>query len=382
MANFDTNLVHGKCCNDNNTGAVNVPIYNSSTYVYQSADAKVKWDYARSGNPTRAFLEEQIALLEGGKRGFAFSSGLAAIHAAFAIFEPGDHIIIGDKIYGGTFRLINQYFKRWQLEFTTVDTQDSAAVEAAVQSNTKAIYFETFTNPLLRVTSVKAMSEIAQRHHLLTIVDNTFLTPYLQQPLKLGADVVIHSATKYLGGHSDVIAGLVVVKNENLAEKIYFSQNALGGVLSPEDSNLIRRGIQTLGVRMDRHLTNAAKIVDFLSKRSEIARVYYPGIKGSADHEIAKKECRGFGGIVSFDLIDAIDSKAFVERLNLFKLAVSLGAVESLVELPYKMSHAELSAADLKECGISTQLIRLSVGIEDAADLVADLTQALDSFQK
>lgn len=382
MTNFDTNLVHGVCCSDNNTGAVNVPIYNSSTYVYQSADAKVKWDYARSGNPTRAFLEEQIALLEGGTRGFAFSSGLAAIHAAFAIFEPGDHVIIGDKIYGGTFRLVNQYFKKWQLEFTTVDTQDAAAVEAAIKPNTKAIYFETFTNPLLRVTSVKAIAEIAKQHHLLTIVDNTFLTPYLQQPLKLGADIVIHSATKYLGGHSDVIAGLVVVKEAELGEKIYFSQNALGGVLSPEDSNLIRRGIQTLGVRMDRHLANAAKIVDFLTKRSEIAKVYYPGIEGSVDHEIAQKECRGFGGIVSFDLAAAIDSKAFVERLNLFKLAVSLGAVESLVELPYKMSHAELSAADLQDCGISTQLIRLSVGIEDAQDLIGDLAQALDSFKK
>lgn len=378
MSEFDTKLVHGKSQHDNQTGAVNVPIYNSSTYVYPRADSKVRWDYSRSGNPTRNYLEDQIAALEDGTRGFAFSSGLAAIHAVLSIFSPGDHIIIGDSIYGGTFRLINQFFERWHLEFTEVDTQDLSAVEKAIQPNTKAIYFETFTNPLLKVTSVKAISKIAKAHHLLTIVDNTFLTPYLQRPLDLGADIVVHSATKYLGGHSDVVAGIAVVKNEEIADRLYFNQNGIGSVLSPEDSNLIRRGIQTLAVRMDRHLSNAAKIVKFLQSRPEIAKVYYPGISGSLDHEIASAETNGYGGIVSFELQKGLKATKFVEGLNLIQLAVSLGAVESLVELPYKMSHAELSPEDQLAAGITHQLVRLSVGIEDPKDLIQDLSQSLD----
>lgn len=336
MSEFDTKLVHGKPQNDNNTGAVNVPIYNSSTYIYPSVDANVLYDYARSGNPTRNYLEEQMAMLEDGYKGFAFSSGSAAIHAVLAIFKPGDHLIIGKEIYGGTFRIINQFFKRWKIEFTAVDTQDPTAVEEAIRSNTKAIYFESFTNPLLHVTSVKAISKVAQKHHLLTIVDNTFLSPYLQRPLDLGGDIVVHSATKYLSGHSDVIAGIAVAKNKELAERIYFNQNSIGSTLSPEDSNLVRRGIQTLAVRMDRHLSNAKEIVEFLQKRPEIAKIYYPGIKGSKDFEIAKDEADGFGGIVSFELKEGLDSTKFVEGTNLIQLAVSLGAVESLIELPYK----------------------------------------------
>lgn len=380
MTEFDTKLVHGQKQHDNNTGAVNVPIYNSSTYIYPSVDAKVKYDYARSGNPTRNYLEEQVAELENGSRGFAFSSGSAAIHAVLAIFQPGDHLIIGKEIYGGTFRIINEFFKRWQIEFTAVDTQDPTAVEAAIQSNTKAIYFESFTNPLLHVTSVKAISAVAKKHNILTIVDNTFLSPYLQRPLNLGADIVIHSATKYLSGHSDVIAGIVVAKDVELAKRIYFNQNAIGSTLSPEDSNLVRRGIQTLAVRMDRHLSNAEKIVEFLQNRSEIAKIYYPGIAGSKDHEIAVKEADGFGGIVSFELKDDLDSTKFVEGTKLIQLAVSLGAVESLIELPYKMTHAELSPEEQLKAGITHQLIRLSVGIEDPKDLIADLSQSLDQL--
>jgi len=274
MTEFNTKLVHGKAQKDNNTGAVNVPVYNSSTYIYPSVEAKVKYDYARSGNPTRNYLEEQVASLENGYRGFAFSSGSAAIHAVLAIFKPGDHIIVGKEIYGGTFRLINGFLKRWQLECTAVDTQNPTEIEAAIKPNTKAIYFESFTNPLLHVTSVKATAEVASKHHILTIVDNTFLSPYLQRPLDLGADIVIHSATKYLSGHSDVIAGMVVAKDKALSDRIYFNQNAIGSTLSPEDSNLVRRGIQTLSVRMDRHLENAQKIVEFLQSRAEIAKIY------------------------------------------------------------------------------------------------------------
>lgn len=378
MTSFNTKLVHGEPQNDNNTGAVNVPVYNSSTYIYPSVDAKVKYDYARSGNPTRNYLEEQVAQLENGCRGFAFSSGSAAIHAVLAIFKPGDHLIIGKEIYGGTFRIINEFFKRWQIEFTAVDTQNLDEIRQAIKPNTKAIYFESFTNPLLHVTSVAGVSKVAKANNLLTIVDNTFLSPYLQRPLDLGADVVIHSATKYLSGHSDVIAGIAVAKDEDIADKIYFNQNAIGSTLSPEDSNLVRRGIQTLSVRMDRHLSNAQKIVEFLQTRPEIAKIYYPGIAGSKDHEIAAKEADGFGGIVSFELADGLDSTKFVEGTKLIQLAVSLGAVESLIELPYKMTHAELSPEEQLKAGITHQLVRLSVGIEDVNDLIDDLAQSLD----
>lgn len=377
MSNFNTQLVHGKSCNENKTGSVNPPIYNSTTYVYPSVNSKVRWDYARSGNPTREFLENQIANLENGDRGFAFSSGMAAIHAALSIFSPGDHLIIGDQIYGGTFRLFNQFFKRWHLEFTTVDTRNINAVAAAIKPNTKGIYFEPFTNPLLQVTSVRDIAEIAHKNNLLVIVDNTFLTPYLQQPLTLGADIVIHSATKYLGGHSDVIAGIVVTKNKELSERIYFSQNAIGSVLSPSDSNLIRRGIQTLSVRLDRQLLNTQKIVNFLEKRNEIKKINYPGIKGTPGYKIASSECSGFGAVLSFE-VQNIDVINFVNNMNLFQLAVSLGAVESLVELPSKMSHAELSSTEQLKCGISPNLVRLAIGIEDAVDLIADLEQALE----
>ena len=378
MTKFNTKLIHSQSQHDNQTGAVNVPIYTSTTYAFPSVADKPTWDYSRSGNPTRDYLEKQVAALENGAHGFAFSSGMAAIHAVLAIFKPGDHILVSDTIYGGTFRLINDFFKRWQLEFTEVDTQDLQAVRAAIRPNTKAIYFETFSNPLLKVTSVKAIAKIAHDHDLLTIVDNTFLTPYLQRPLDLGADLVIHSATKYLGGHSDVIAGIVVTKTDALAEQIYFNQNGIGGVLSPEDANLVRRGIQTLGVRLDRHLSNASKIVEFLESRDEIAKVYYPGIVGTPDHEIAKDETDGYGGIVSFDLRPGLDSTKFVEGLHLILLAESLGAVESLIELPYKMTHAELSEPEQLKAGITHQLVRLSVGLEDADDLIADLKQGLD----
>lgn len=258
--------------------------------------------------------------------------------------------------------------------------KDPAEIEAAIRSNTKAIYFESFTNPLLHVTSVRKTAEVAQKHHLLTIVDNTFLSPYLQRPLDLGADIVIHSATKYLSGHSDVIAGMVVAKNQSLADRIYFNQNAIGSTLSPEDSNLVRRGIQTLAVRMDRHLSNAQKIVEFLQSRSEIAKIYYPGIAGTKDHEIAAQETDGFGGIVSFELQKGLDTTKFVEGTKVIQLAVSLGAVESLIELPYKMTHAELSPQEQQKAGITRQLVRLSVGIEDDKDLIKDLADSLDSL--
>ena len=377
MTEFNTRLVHGPAQNDNQTGAVNVPIYTSTTYRYPKIGAAVQYDYGRSGNPTRQYLEDQLAALEHGTRGLALSSGMAAIHTALAIFKAGDHIIVGDQIYGGTFRLLNQFFKRWGLSATQVDTRDPAAIERAIQPNTKAVYFEPVTNPLLQVTSIAAVAKVAKKHDLLTIVDNTFLSPYLCQPLTLGADIVIHSATKYLAGHSDVSAGAVITNDEKLGDRLYFVQNALGAVLSPEDSNLVRRGLQTLSVRMDRQQANVKAIIAHLQPLPAVKKIYYPGLLGQPGYETLSSQAKGAGGVLSIELADNVDAVKFVDSLQLFQLAVSLGSVESLVELPSKMSHAELSPAEQLKAGITPGLIRLAVGIEDQCDLIADLDQAL-----
>lgn len=289
---------------------------------------------------------------------------MAAIHAALAIFKEGDHLIVGDQIYGGTFRLLNQFFNRWGLSISTVDTRDLAAIEAAIQPNTKGIYFEPVTNPLLQVTSVEEVAKLAQQHHLTTIVDNTFLSPYLSQPLTQGADVVIQSATKYLSGHSNMSAGTVTVKDDQYAERIYFVQNALGGILSPEDSNELARGIKTLSLRMDRQMENLKAIVEFLESQSVVSKINYPGLPGYPGYESLRTQAKGAGGVLSFELNDQADPVAFVNQLNYFKLAVSLGSVESLVELPSQMSHAELSPAEQLAAGIKPGLIRLSVGVK------------------
>lgn len=379
MTGFNTKLVHGIDINDNNTGAVVVPVYSATTYQYGKPNELPRWDYARSGNPTREFVEKQIAELEGGYRGFALSSGMAAIHSVFATFRPGDHIIISNSIYGGTFRLVNEYLKELEIEFTEVNIQDLAEIEAAIKPNTKAIYFEVVDNPLLRVASVKQISALVSQYNVLTIVDNTFLTPYLQQPLKLGANIVIHSATKYLNGHSDNTAGLVVVDSAALADKVYFIQNAIGGILSPENSNLLRRGIQTLAVRMDRHLENTHKLVEYFSKQSIVAKVHYPGIQNDASDAIARDELRDGGGVVTVTFADHVDVTAAIEKLKIFKLAVSLGSVESLVETPYNMSHAELPVEERLRLGITPQLVRIAVGLEDSTDLIADIDQAFNN---
>lgn len=382
MTNFNTRLVHQPAQGDNGTGAVTVPIYKATTFEYPAVGAPIKDDYSRSGNPTRRALEDQLADLEGGCQGFCFSSGMAAIHAALAIFKQGDHIIVGDQIYGGTFRLLHQFFARWGLSITAVDTRDLAAVEGAIRPNTKAIYFEPVTNPLLQVTSVSDVARLAHQHQLLTIVDNTFLSPYLLRPLTLGADIVIHSATKYLSGHSDVSAGAVIVKGPALAQRVYFIQNALGAVLSPEDSNELARGVKTLSLRLDRQIANVKELVNYLRPRPDIAQIYYPGVKGLAGYEALQKEATGAGGVFSFELSTGVDPVCFVNQLQLFKLAVSLGAVESLVELPSKMSHAELSPAEQLAAGIKPGLIRMAVGIEDYRDQIADIKQALAKSRK
>ena len=383
MARFNTQLVHGLPVNDNNTGAVNPPIYNSSTYVFESVESMPRWDYARSGNPTREFLEKQIAQLEHGARGFAFGSGLAAIHAVLSIFQPGDRIIAGDNVYGGSYSQLNEHFNRWGLLVDSVDTCNLTDVERAVAGHdangrfpAKAIYFETITNPLLKVNDVYAIAEIAHRYGAIVIVDNTFVTPYLQNPLDLGADIVLHSATKYLAGHSDVIAGLVVTKDDRLGQRVYFAQNRLGGVLAPTECDSVRRGIQTLALRLERQQENAISVAKYLLNHPLVRNVYYPGLTDGEN--LVAKGLRGAGGVLSFEVVKGIDPSDVLNNLRLFRLAVSLGAVESLAELPCRMTHFELPRDERLKVGITDELIRLSIGIEDARDLTEDLAQAFE----
>lgn len=378
MPAFNTQLVQGVNVGDNITGAINPPIYNSTTFELTAYGTTPKWEYARCGNPTREYLEKLMAQLEHGSRGFAYASGMAAIHGVFALFKPGDHIILSSTIYGGTFRLVNQYLKKWNIEFTNVDIQDLTAIQAAIKPNTKAIYFETIDNPFLKVANVKRIAKLSQQNNFLTIVDNTFLTPYLQQPLDLGADIVIHSATKYLAGHSDTTAGIVVAKNEKLGEQLRQYQNSIGGTLAPENANLVRRGIQTLSVRMDRQISNVKALLKVLENSPKVAKIHYPGYAGDDSDLIAQDELNGYGGVLSVTFTDDVAIGAAINKLKIFRLAVSLGAVESLVEQPYSMSHAELSDSERLAAGITPQLVRFAVGIEAENDIISDIKQAFN----
>ncbi|WP_102262365.1 bifunctional cystathionine gamma-lyase/homocysteine desulfhydrase [Mesobacillus jeotgali] len=372
-----TKMIHGGIPGDKTTGAVSFPIYQVSTYKQEDVGVHKGYEYSRTGNPTRFALEELIKDLEEGKRGFAFGSGMAAITAVMMLFNSGDHIILTDDVYGGTYRIMNKVLNRIGIESTFVDTTDLEAVKAAIKPNTKALYIETPTNPLLKVTDIKACAELAKENDLLTIVDNTFSTPYWQTPLTLGADMVLHSATKYLGGHSDVVAGLVVVNDGQLADDLHFVQNSTGGILGPQDSWLLVRGIKTLGLRMEAHETNTEKIVNFLSGHKSVEKVYYPGLESHAQHSIAKEQAGGFGGMVSFDVGSAEKAAEVLSKVRYFTLAESLGAVESLISVPAKMTHASIPAERRAELGITDGLIRISVGIEDVEDLIEDLKQAL-----
>lgn len=377
---FETKLIHGGQSEDQVTGAVSIPVYRSSTFHQYELGGNPKWEYSRTGNPTRAALESLIADLEGGVAGFAFASGSAAIHATFSMYSAHDHFIVGSDVYGGTFRLINKVLKRFGLEFTVVDMQDLAAIESAIQDNTVAIYFETPTNPLLQIADIAAITKIAKKHNLKTIVDNTFATPYNQRPLELGADIVVHSATKYLGGHSDVVAGLAVTSDAGIAEKLAFLQNSIGSTLGPDDSWLIQRGIKTLGARMRVHHANTKAIIEFLENDTRVARILYPGLPDFPGYEVAKKQMDHFGAMISFELKDGLDTKKFVESLKVISLAESLGGIESLIEVPAVMTHGSIPREIRLENGIKDELIRLSVGIEDEEDLINDLKQALDKI--
>ena len=379
---IDSLLIHGGIDGDETTGAVNVPIYQTSTYKQDGLGKDRGWEYSRTGNPTRAALEKLIADLEQGEYGLAFASGLAAINTVLSLFKRGDKLLVSDNIYGGTFRILDNVFKNFDITYEIVDTADEAAVEAAIDDSVKAVYIETPANPLLTVTDIAAVSAIAHKHDKLVIVDKTFLTPYLQRPLTLGADIVIHSGTKYLGGHSDTISGLVAVKRKDIADRLYYLQNAIGGVLAPWDSFLMIRGIKTLGVRMDRHVANAEKIARWLVGSGYVSKVYYPGLESDPGYEVQKKQADGAGAMISFVLDPKYDYKKFYESLNLITLAESLGGVESLVCHPATMTHAAIPREIRQEVGIVDELIRFSVGIEDADDLISDLEQAIKASKK
>ncbi|WP_165005447.1 cystathionine gamma-synthase [Enterococcus sp. ZJ1668] len=378
---IQTKLIHGGISEDPTTGAVSVPIYQTSTYRQDGVGKPKQYEYSRSGNPTRFALEELFAELEDGVRGFAFSSGLAGIHAVFSLFKTGDHILLGDDVYGGTFRLFDKVLSKNGLEYTIIDTSDLEQIKHSIRPNTKALYLETPSNPLLKITDLKESVKLAQQHDLLTIVDNTFATPYFQKPLTIGADIVLHSGTKYLGGHSDLVAGLVTTRHEKLAESIGFYQNAIGAVLGPQDSWLLQRGIKTLSVRMEEHQKNALSVAKFLSEHPDVDTVYYPGLASHPNHPIAAQQMSGFSGMVSFTLHTEADAIPFVEALQLFTLAESLGGVESLVEVPSVMTHASVPKEKREEAGIKEGLIRLSVGIEYGQDLIEDLSQAFETVK-
>ena len=368
-------LIHGGISTDEKTGAVNVPIYQTSTYKQSKFGENTGYEYSRTGNPTREALEKLIADIEGGTRGFAFASGLAAISAVLSLFKSGDKILITNNLYGGTFRILNQVFSNFNIKYEIVDDFDK--LDKQIKDDVKAVFIETPTNPLLDVIDIKKVSSIAKSKGILTIVDNTFMSPYLQNPLLLCADIVVHSATKYLGGHSDLVAGLAIVKDEELGEKLHFIQNATGGILQPFDSFLLIRGIKTLSVRMDRHEENARFIADKLSRSTNIKKVYYTGLKNHPGHEIQKSQASGFGGVISFVLNDNLNFKRFVEGLELITFGESLGGVESLACHPASMTHATLPKELRERIGITDNLIRISVGIEDKEDILKDIQKVL-----
>ncbi len=377
---FNTKTIHGGQHNiDPAYGSVMPPIYQTTTYSQTTPGGHKGFEYSRSGNPTRAALENSVASIENGKFGLAFGSGLAAIDAVMKLFKPGDEIISTNDLYGGSYRLFTKIFEGLGLRFHFISMQDAGNIENYINENTKLLWIETPTNPMMNIIDVEATSAIAKKHNLLLAVDNTFATPYLQRPLDLGADIVMHSATKYLGGHSDVVLGALVVNDEALAKKLYFIQNASGAICGPQDSFLVLRGIKTLHLRVQRHCENGERIARFLKDHPKVGKVYWPGFKDHPNHEIAKKQMSGFGGMISFTTLEGTLESAvkMVEKLKVFTLAESLGGVESLAGHPATMTHASIPAEERAKTGVVDSLIRLSVGIEDEEDLIEDLKQAL-----
>ena len=377
---FNTKVIHGNQHHDPSTGAVMPPVYQTSTFVQTSPGVPLnEYEYSRAANPTRTALEQALASIENGVRGLAFASGLAATDSVMKLLKPGDEIITMDDLYGGTYRMFARIYQEFGIKFLFIDMTDYGAFEAAINGNTKLVWVETPTNPLMKLADIAEIAKITKKHNLLFAVDNTFATPYLQKPLDLGADIVMHSATKYLGGHSDVIAGALIVKDETLGEKLHFAQFATGGTLGPMDSYLVLRGIKTLHLRVQRHCENGAKVAEYLVNHPKVATVYYPGLESHPNHDIAKKQMiGGFGGMVSFTFKSGAKADAIkmLEKVKVFTLAESLGGVESLANHPALMTHASIPEEKRKEIGITDDLVRLSVGVEDISDLLADLEQA------
>ncbi len=372
-----TLCIHGAKNNTHNTGAVSVPIYQSATFAHLGVGKSTGYDYSRVQNPTREYLEQTIAALENGIDAMAFPTGMAAITALMELFSIGDHIIVSDDLYGGTLRLFENINKKNGLKFSAIDTSNIEEVKKHINPETKAIYIETPTNPTMVVTDIAAVAELARANNLILIVDNTFLTPYYQQPLNLGADIVLHSGTKYLCGHNDTLAGFLVTNSKELSEKLRYIYKTTGSCLSPFDSWLLIRGIKTLAVRMDKQQENAMKIADWLTMQEKVKKVYYIGLPTHKDYEVSKRQGKGFGSMISFEVDTEETARNLLERLNLVLFAESLGGVESLITYPMYQTHADIPLEDRLARGINEKLLRLSVGLENADDLITDLAQAL-----
>ena len=377
---FNTRVIHGGQKHDPSTGAVMPPIYQTSTYAQSSPGKHKGFEYSRTGNPTRQALESSLASIESGNYGLAFASGLASIDAIIKLLNPGDEVISTNDLYGGTFRLFNTIFKKFGIGFKFIEMEEADRIEEHITDKTKLIWVETPTNPMLNIIDIRRCAEISKQHGILLVVDNTFATPYLQRPLELGADIVMHSATKYLGGHSDVVMGALVLNDKDLADRLYYIQNASGAVCGPMDSFLVLRGIKTLHLRMQRHCENGRAVANFLRKHPKIERVYWPGFEDHPNHGIAQDQMDDFGGMLSFKIKGSkyADAIAVLENLKIFTLAESLGGVESLSGHPASMTHASIPKEEREKTGLSDSLIRLSVGVESESDLIEDLRKALE----
>jgi cystathionine beta-lyase/cystathionine gamma-synthase len=378
---FRTDAIHAGQEPDPTTGAVTIPIYQTSTYVQEGIGKHKGFEYARTQNPTRMALEKNVAVLERGVAGYAFASGMAATTAlTHLLLKQGDHAICSDNVYGGTFRLFDKIVRHYGVEFTYVNTSSLPDVEKAMRQNTRMVFIETPTNPVMSITDIRAVSEIAHKTDCRVVVDNTFMTPYFQRPLELDADIVVHSTTKYLNGHSDSVGGVAVLKRREDAERLQFIQNAAGAILSPFDSWLVLRGIKTLPIRMEAHNVNGVAVARFLAGKKEVRKIYYPGLPNHPGHDLAKKQMSGFGGMIAFDLGGLDQAKRFLERVKLCSLGESLGGVETLISHPATMTHASVPAEERNRLGITDGLVRISVGIEDVDDLIADLDNAFDAL--
>jgi cystathionine gamma-lyase/cystathionine beta-lyase/cystathionine gamma-lyase/homocysteine desulfhydrase len=374
---FATKAIHAGQEPDPATGAVSVPIYQTSTYAQDGLGRHKGFEYARTQNPTRTALEKNLAALENGRYGFAFASGMAATNAVATLLNAGDHVIVSDNTYGGTYRLFDKVWKRFGLEFSYVDAREPQAVEDAARAETRMVFIETPTNPVMSLVDIEAVSEITRRRGIRLVVDNTFMSPYFQRPLDLGADIVVHSTTKYLNGHSDSIGGAVILNDEEDARAVAFIQNAAGAILSPMDSWLVMRGTKTLAVRMRQHDENGRVIAQFLSEHPKVKQIYYPGLKSHPQHELARRQMTGFGGMISFETGSLENARRVLEGVRLCTLGESLGGVETLISHPATMTHASVPEPERNRLGITDGLVRISVGIEDAEDIMADLDQAL-----